>query len=160
MTATGFGALASKRLAVTMSLRNTWSRVTIEDQALPVVLLVEDEVLIRLVTAEGLGLLGYDVVEAGTVRDGLARLRESAGSIRAAVVDIGLPDGKGDDLALTIRREMPDIAVIVASGYGDNGLKARFGADPLIRVLSKPYQPEDIDALLRELTGVRPVPQV
>jgi CheY-like chemotaxis protein len=133
--------------------------VTIEEQTLPIVLLVEDEILIRLVASEGLGLLGYHVVEAGTARDGLAKLREAGGSISAAVVDIGLPDGKGDDLAMTIRQEMPDVAVIVASGYGDNGLKARFGADPMMRVLPKPYQPEDIDALLRELKDLRPVPQ-
>jgi CheY-like chemotaxis protein len=133
--------------------------VSIEEQALPIVLLVEDEILIRLVAAEGLGLLGYHVIEAGTAREGLGKLREGAGSISAAVVDIGLPDGKGDDLALTIRREMPHVAVIVASGYGDNGLRVRFGADPMIRVLPKPYQPEDIDMLLRELKKVHPVPE-
>ncbi|MCW5714404.1 MAG: response regulator [Bauldia sp.] len=133
--------------------------MTIQEQTLPIVLLVEDEILIRLVASEGLGLLGYHVVEAGTARDGLATLREADGSIAAAVVDVGLPDGKGDDLALTIRREMPEVAVILASGYGDNGFKARFGNDPMIRVLSKPYQPEDIDVLLRELKDVRPVPQ-
>lgn len=130
-----------------------------EERTLPIVLLVEDEILIRLVAAEGLGLLGYHVVEAGSARDGLATLREGAGSIAAAVVDIGLPDGKGDELALAIRREMPEVAVIVASGYGDNGLKSRFAGDPLIRVLPKPYQPEDIDVLLREMRALRPVPE-
>ncbi|MCC6736149.1 MAG: response regulator [Bauldia sp.] len=130
-----------------------------EEQTLPLVLLVEDEILIRLVAAEGLGMLGYHVVEAGTAREGLTKLREAAGSIAAAVVDIGLPDGKGDDLALTIRQEMPGVAVIVASGYGDNGLKSRFAGDTLIRVLPKPYQPEDIDVLLREMKPIRPVPE-
>lgn len=132
--------------------------MSIPEQTLPTVLLVEDEILIRLVAAEGLGLLGYHVAEAGTAREGLAKLRDPAGSISAAVVDIGLPDGKGDDLAETIRREMPHIAIIVASGYGDNGLRTRFGNDPMIRVLPKPYQPEDIDVLLREMTSLRPAP--
>lgn len=135
------------------------SSVSTEEQTLPIVLLVEDEILIRLVAAEGLGMLGYHVVEAGTARDGLAQLRDAAGAIAAAVVDIGLPDGKGDDLALTIRQEMPDVAVIVASGYGDNGLRSRFAGDALIRILPKPYQPEDIDVLLREMKPLRPAPQ-
>jgi PAS domain S-box-containing protein len=82
------------------------------------VLLVEDEVLIRMTTAALLEDMGHAVVEAGSGREALAAL-ESDAEIDLVVLDLGLPDVKGRDLVDRLRAGRPDIPIIVATGSGD-----------------------------------------
>ncbi|MEH3087662.1 MAG: response regulator [Xylophilus ampelinus] len=105
-----------------------------------VVLLVEDDPLIRVTSATMLADAGYLVVEAASAEDA----RALAARHRPAVVvtDINLPGASGTELAAALRADMPDLAVVFASG----------DAAPLPRgeltgslILSKPY---DADALV------------
>ena len=77
------------------------------------VLLVEDEVLVRMTTASLLADLGHDVLEAETGTEALARLGED---IDLVVCDLGLPDMDGLALVDRMRERLPCIPVVVASG--------------------------------------------
>jgi signal transduction histidine kinase/CHASE3 domain sensor protein/DNA-binding response OmpR family regulator len=77
------------------------------------VLLVEDEELLRLTTADALAGLGFDVVQTATAAAGLARLHPAPDLL---VTDLGLPDRDGMSLVAEIRRMLPGLPVIVASG--------------------------------------------
>ena len=102
------------------------------------VLLVEDEVLVAALAVDALEELGYQTIEATTAKAALA-IASSTVALVFAVIDVGLPDGRGDALALELRRLRADLPIIIATGYDGSHLDERVRTHPLTTVLSKPY---------------------
>ena len=121
----------------------------------PCVLLVDDEAFVRMALREGLEDLGYCVEEAGSATEAMSRYRLLINRIGSAVLDLGLPDRRGDAVAAELRAASSRLPIIIASGFSDPDIKARFKNDGLIRFLVKPYTVEQLDETLREL-GVTP----
>lgn len=103
------------------------------------------------VVADALEAAGYRVEEAGSAAEGLAKMRAVDGRIDAAVVDIGLPDRKGDALAVEMRALRTDLPIIIASGYDGAETRTRFAGDRLIGFVGKPYESERLIAALGAL---------
>ena len=116
-------------------------------------LLVEDEALVALIAEEALAGLGFDVTAAATAAEALAAFERDGADI--AVIDIGLPDMRGDELARTIRARAPDLAIIMASGYDAADIAGRFAGDQRLSVVSKPYTEGDLANAIGGL-GLRP----
>jgi CheY-like chemotaxis protein len=75
-----------------------------DDAAAPAaILLVEDEFLVRLFAIDALEDAGFRVLPAETGAQALQVLRDAPG-VRAAVIDMGLPDRPGDQLVAEFRR--------------------------------------------------------
>ena len=81
------------------------------------ILVVEDELLIRLMIADALRNAGFAVVEANTADEALAIL-DSESSIDLVFTDVRMP-GSMDGVALTkmLRQTRPNLKLAVASGY-------------------------------------------
>src|SRR4051794_19635560 len=90
------------------------------------ILLVEDEPLISMTTAELLSDSGFVVDEAATAADAIARLSDQ---FVAAIIDLGLPDRPGDELAREVRVRWPDMPVVIASGRDRNEVARAFADD-------------------------------
>lgn len=93
------------------------------------VLLVDDHELIRHGLAGAFARAdGFAVVaQAGTVADGLAAARAARPSV--VVTDLQLPDGSGLDIVRALRKEMPDVGLVVLTMYaGDEQLFAAMDA--------------------------------
>ena len=120
----------------------------------PCILLVEDEALVRMVTVETLRDLGFRVEEAASATEALGKLRVLGGGIDAAILDVGLPDRRGDALALELRSMLARLPIVMATGY-DDGFRDGLKDDPLVRFLGKPYDSSQLATILRQL-GVRP----
>jgi CheY-like chemotaxis protein len=123
-----------------------------EPRLAPVVLLVEDEILIRLDTAERLRARGIAVIEAADAAEALAIL-ESGVKVDIVFTDIRMPgtmDGFG--LAGAVRTRRPDIKVIFCSGdeLALRGL-ADGGAIHLADFFRKPYRIEEVEMRIRQL---------
>ncbi len=110
------------------------------------VLLVEDDALIRLNTAEMLQEQGLTVIEAGSAEDALAAL--SSMRIDALVTDVNLPGLSGPELAVRARAIAPAIGVVFATG--DNAVS---GAVSGAVVLTKPYGDDALGAAVKAATG-------
>jgi len=69
-------------------------------------------------------LEGYTVIQAANVKDGLKALSKE--SIQVVISDVKLPDGNGVDLTARIKKEFPEIEVIVLTAFGtiQDGVKA------------------------------------
>nr|WP_247894085.1 response regulator [Azospirillum endophyticum] len=111
------------------------------------ILLVEDDVLIRMSVAEMLADLGHQVLEAGGVGEAL----DIAGADEAfdlLFTDLTLPDGRGEELAVELARRRPGLPVVFASGRtGPDGSDvSAFGGRAVH--LQKPY---DLPALERAI---------
>ena len=112
------------------------------------ILLVEDEALIAAVTAETLRDLGFKVEEVATAAAALAFAQGHAEKLSAAIVDINLPDGQGDELAKKLRALNPDLPIVIATGAGDKALAGDLTKGAPLALLSKPYDSNGLRASL------------
>lgn len=112
----------------------------------PVILLVEDDVLVRTVTAAYLRECSLDVIEASDAHEAI-RVLEAKVRVDIVFSDINMPgsiDGFG--LANWVRRERPDLKVILTSGAG-HGARSRADGP----VLAKPYDHGELERRIRAL---------
>ena len=84
----------------------------------PVVLVVDDEVSIRLLASRALQMAGYRVLEAS---DGTEALKFLDGNtpLDLLLTDINMPGLKGDEVARRFRRAQPELKVLYLSGFVD-----------------------------------------
>lgn len=120
----------------------------------PYILVVEDEVLVRMVTVDDLKLLGCRVEEAATAKEALHKINALGTKLDAAIIDLGLPDQKGDTLVKEFRRLRNDIPIVIASGYGDALVRKQFSNDHFISFLEKPYLSNQLIEALEKI-GVK-----
>jgi signal transduction histidine kinase/DNA-binding response OmpR family regulator len=106
------------------------------------VLLVEDEVLLRMSTADMLEQLGCSVVGVGSGEAALELLAQEA-DYDLLVTDVGLPGISGEELATKVREQYPSLPVVIASGYGRPSLQGEG-----IQFVSKPYSSVDLQQAL------------
>ena len=112
----------------------------------PVVLIVENDVLLRLVTASNLRDAGFEVIEAANPAEALRVLDRIP--VDVLFSDIDMP-GNMDGLALAqwVHRSHADTRIILTSGAartpGDVKEYASF--------LPKPYAEKDVERLLRSV---------
>jgi two-component system, response regulator PdtaR len=122
----------------------------LQSQERPVVLLVEDEPLVRMLGADVLEEAGFEVVEAFNGDEALTVL-EARADIRVLFTDVNMPGSlDGLDLARLVHERRPEIKLLIASG------QVRLGEDDIPdhgRFLAKPYGPE---AIIREVRALVP----
>jgi CheY-like chemotaxis protein len=108
-------------------------------------LLVDDEEMVRLSTADMLMDLGYDVVEA---RSGEEALRLIDGGLipDLVVTDHLMPGMTGVELARTLRINRPKLPLLIISGYAEE-----VGIDPSLTRLTKPFRNAELTASLAAL---------
>jgi CheY-like chemotaxis protein len=116
----------------------------------PVVLIVEDELLLRMNAVEMIAAAGFEVVEAGNADEAIEIL-ESRRDITVVFTDIQMPGSMdGLKLARAVRGRWPPIKIVATSGHvhvSETDLPE--GG----RFLPKPYSPLEVTGMLRELTG-------
>jgi CheY-like chemotaxis protein len=116
----------------------------------PVVLIVEDEFLLRMNAVDMIAAAGFEVVEAANA-DQAIEVLESRRDITVVFTDIQMPGSMdGLRLAQAVRGRWPPIKIIATSGHlhvGQTDLPE--GG----RFVPKPYSPAQIAGVLRELIG-------
>jgi signal transduction histidine kinase/ActR/RegA family two-component response regulator len=88
-------------------------------KGLGVVLLVEDEEMVRKVTARMLTKLGYQVVVAGNGQEACDKLEAMIDEIAVVIMDVDMPVMSGIDAMGKMMEINPETKVILASGYTD-----------------------------------------
>ncbi|NQW54527.1 MAG: response regulator [Rhodospirillales bacterium] len=106
------------------------------------VLLVEDEVLLRMSTTDMLERLGCSVSGVGSGEAALELLAREEG-YDLMITDVGLPGMSGDELAEIVRKQFPLLPVVIASGYGRSAMQAEG-----MQFISKPYSSIDLQQAL------------
>ncbi len=117
-----------------------------------VVLLVDDEAGARDTGRDLLEQQGFRVEVRSDGAEALEFLQESHCDF--AVVDLVMPKVDGREVLATIRRDQPELPVIIVSGYGAWTMATEFKSDPHTRFLPKPYRAADLARTLRELQGM------
>ena len=116
----------------------TFSAVLLKNPAVAHVLVVDDEPLIRWSLAEVLSQAGHTVTEAGDAKETLRIVTCAADRPDVILLDHRLPDSNDLCLFAAIRRELPEIPIILMTAYGSPEITAGALALGAYRVVSKP----------------------
>lgn len=114
----------------------------------PVILLVEDDVLVRLSTAELLRDEGFVVLEAVNAREALALL-ETGHPLDLVISDIRMPGGMdGLELCSTVKQLRANLPVMLFSSHLPD--QAPHCGDAF---LAKPYRPRELFDMINKMVG-------
>ena len=104
-----------------------------------VVLVVEDDPLVRMSAVDMIEALGFSPLQAEDAPTAL-KILESDERVDVLFTDVGLPGMRGHELAALSRDLRPDLKVVFASGYGEADDHAVPGATHL----GKPYEQDEL----------------
>lgn len=113
-------------------------------------LLVEDDRQLRTTLRQSLVVEGYDVLPAASMADAEALLTHAGadGSIDIALIDLGLPDGDGQDFLRMLRGKY-QTPVIIISARQDDESKIRLLDEGADDYLAKPFSVGELLARMR-----------
>ena len=118
----------------------------------PLVLLIDDEELVRQMLTSALELGGYRVITAADGVEGLRMYQQHKPQV--VVTDILMPEKEGIETIMEMRRDGDDTRIVAISGGDRSGselfleVAGRLGAD---RTLAKPFRPKELLTVISEL---------
>jgi two-component system cell cycle sensor histidine kinase/response regulator CckA len=115
-----------------------------------VVLVVEDESIVRQYTCRTLEELGYVVVEAASADEAMSILDQGT-RVDLVLSDVVMPGLSARSMAESIARSHPTVQVLFVSGYPGEDVMRRGLLEPKAPFLQKPFSIEDLARTLRNL---------
>lgn len=119
-----------------------------------VILIVEDEGLLRWSLARRLEKLGHTVLEAESLSEATQRLASATPDV--VLLDLALPDGHGLDLVERHQAALGHTAVVVMTAAGDPSDEARSMLLGVRQFLTKPVEHDELARLLQHHLDSRP----
>ena len=112
------------------------------------VLVVDDDAIVAAGTVAMLEDLGHAASEAPSGAAALQLLQSAAAEIDLVITDQAMPGMTGVELAAAIRRDWPELPIIIATGYAE-----LVDADLGLPRLAKPYRQQELAALIARLVA-------
>lgn len=112
-----------------------------------VVLLVDDEEIVRLTSGEILEELGLQVITAASGNEALDILKAGKENFSLIILDMTLPDYSGIDLFNEIKKINSDLKFLLTSGYRQD----MSGAAGDLMFIQKPYTISELSGSLKKL---------
>jgi DNA-binding NtrC family response regulator len=114
----------------------------------PIVLVVDDEPLVRWSVSETLSDSGYDVLQAGDALSALETVRRPGGA-DVVLLDLRLPDASDLCVLSMMRRLSPKMPIILMTAYGSETLDAEARSRGACAVINKPFDMSALPALVQ-----------
>ncbi|MEO7413262.1 MAG: response regulator [Opitutaceae bacterium] len=125
------------------------------------ILVADDEVHVRDVTAATLARHGYRVLLAGDGTEAVALFAPRSNDISLVITDLGMPDLDGAGFAAIARHLNPRVKILAVSGHSDAG-KAKHAESFSDAFMRKPFKPDALLKRVRTLIhpeSVNPLPK-
>jgi CheY-like chemotaxis protein len=103
------------------------------------VLIVEDEIIVSFFMRTLFEERGLQVAVAETAAEALELINSLGPKLSTAIIDVGLPDTSGDQLVAPIRALLPELPIVIATGFSETEFGRRFQQDARVRVIGKPF---------------------
>jgi len=113
-----------------------------ETRSRTMILLVEDDESVRRALRRLLEDVGYLVLDAGDGQAALLQFHEHADKLGLILLDVVLPGMRGIDVYREIRRQRPDLKIILTSGYSIESILDPVVHDDDLEFIEKPVSPE------------------
>ena len=121
-------------------------------QAQRTILVVEDERIMLRLLERFLSRQGYQVLLAADGEQAIDGYCRHKTEIDVVLLDVGLPKVSGVDVFRKMKKENPDVRVVVASGYLDARMKTEMYRAGVKAFLDKPYLLPEMLETLRSVT--------
>ena len=119
--------------------------------AAELIMIVDDELSVRLTTARLLERFGYRVLIAESGKAALDLQAAYPGAIQAVITDLMMPGMDGVELATALRAKEPALPIAVTTGLLNSANRTRINAAGITVVLSKPYDAEELLGVVHRL---------
>lgn len=116
-----------------------------------VLLLCDDDPGVVRMLASALRRVGYEVVETHGPHEAIAAFEDRDGAVDLLVTDVMMPELTGEDLLTRLRQVRADLPVVLLTGYTQDGLQAQGVELGAGRLLQKPFGPEELRGIVREV---------
>jgi PAS domain S-box-containing protein len=121
-----------------------------------VILVTDDEEIVRKVAKAALEMYGYSVILAEDGEQALHIYQQRASEIDVVLLDLVMPKLGGDETFRRLRLIRPDVRVILSSGYSDSEAQTKFSGKPLAGFVEKPYTAAQLgEAVKQVVSGAR-----
>ena len=115
------------------------------------ILLVEDEDQVRLIAKILLKKFGFTVLEAVNGKEALELYQMNAADITLVVTDMGMPVMDGYELFYELKNLNPELPIVISSGFGDAVVNSRIAIADIAGLISKPYNPDQLREVLKNV---------
>lgn len=117
------------------------------------ILVVDDEATIREVSRRVLQRLNFEPITATDGADALVHIAKSGNELKAVITDMHMPHMDGIGLVRAIRRMVPGLRVVVASGRLEESEKRELEGLHIVGLLHKPFTEEELASVLEGVIG-------
>ena len=114
-------------------------------------LLVEDEDAVRLFGTRALRNKGYRVFEANNGEGALDVINGLDEPLDLIISDVVMPGMDGHTLVRFVRHELPQVKIILISGYADDAITGDIAHDSQIHFLPKPFTLRSLAGKVKEV---------
>jgi CheY-like chemotaxis protein len=122
------------------------------------ILIAEDEHNMRSLLRRSLSRIGYRVITAADGQEVIDLYQRHKEQIQIVLLDLGLPKIQGWDVIVQLRRDQPDLRIVVTSGYIDPHLRIKLDGASIDAVVYKPYAITQIIETLQAIIDRSPKP--
>jgi CheY-like chemotaxis protein len=113
------------------------------------ILLVDDEELVRGAASAMLSFLGYTVIEASNGQEAIELFQRNSSRIQLALIDLSMPVMNGEECLKHLKSMRPDLPVVLSSGYSETEAARRLQTAGLATFLQKPYTAQHLAELVK-----------
>jgi len=114
------------------------------------VLIVDDEEVVRTMTAQMLKLAGFDTVLAANGAEAVEIFRTQHAQIACVLLDLTMPKKSGLETLRELREISSTVPVVLSSGYSEEGISDQFAGLAYTGFLQKPYRREKLVATVKD----------
>jgi|SRR5581483_4362532 len=119
-----------------------------DGDASPVILLVDDDDMIRALASTLLQTQGFGIIEAENGSHGVERFAENREVVDLVLSDLVMPKMSGAEMVRRILTLDPDVRVVFMTGYSGESLPEDY--QKTFTVLQKPFTPDALVRTVRE----------
>jgi signal transduction histidine kinase/CheY-like chemotaxis protein len=114
-----------------------------------VILVVDDEEMVRRVATMMLADLGYTILEAANGQEAIELLQHNLSNIMLVILDLSMPVMDGEECLRRLRSVKPDVPVLLSSGFSETEAARRFQSAGAATFLQKPYTAQHLADLVK-----------
>jgi PAS domain S-box-containing protein len=121
------------------------------------VLLVDDEEVVREIGSDMLKALGLRCLTAANGNEGIEIFKKNIAEIKLVLLDIEMPGLSGEKVFRILKELRPEIKILIASGYGKDYLETEIFKGKISHFIPKPFKIEQLSYQVIKLIGGRDV---